>query len=345
MKLLLKTLPFALFLVLYSCSGIRGMNVQVMRAAEITVDPEIKSIAVVNRSVPTSKPTLESTLSGEKPAQDKDLSEECLRGMVETLNTSARFKTTRVEGTMNAPDGQSIAFGAQLPWTMVDSLCAAHSVDALIVLEYFDTDFSILNPGATAAAAVGSVLNGGNGQVEARGTAKAHAGFRIYYPKTKSILYEDRFNYEKVWRQQSVNPIEAVAKLIKQNQALLEVSYETGSEFSMNVVPLYYWEYRDMYKGKKGAMERGERQALSRDWEGAIKTWTEVYETSTKSKIRAKAAFNTALGYEVQGDLIKAKEWVQKAYIEDGKDAALRYSDILEQRIREQAALKIQTEQ
>src|SRR3989338_281382 len=113
------------------------MNVEVMRAAEITVDPEIKNIAIVNRSIPTSKPTLESTL------------------MVETLNTSARFKTTRVEGTMNAPDERSIAFGAQLPWTMVDSICAAHSVNALIVLEYFDTDFSVLNPSATAAAAVG----------------------------------------------------------------------------------------------------------------------------------------------------------------------------------------------
>ncbi|MDH4474025.1 MAG: DUF6340 family protein [Fluviicola sp.] len=343
MKLLFKTSPFALLLLLFSCAGTRGMNVEVMRAAQITVDPEIKNIAIVNRSIPTSKPTLESTLSGEKPAQDKDLSEECLRGMVETLNTSARFKTTRVEGTMNAPDGQSIAFGAQLPWTMVDSICAAHSVDALIVLEYFDTDFSILNPGATAAAAVGSVLNGGGGQVEARGTATAHAGYRIYYPKTKSIVYEDRFDYKKTWTQQSTNPIDAVAKLIKPNQALLEVSYETGSEFSMNVVPLYYWEHRDMYKGKKGAMERGERQALARDWEGAIKTWTEVYETSTKGKIRAKAAFNTALGYEVMGDLAKAREWVQKAYIEDGKDEALNYSDILEQRLREQEALKIQT--
>lgn len=343
MKLLLKTSPFALFLVLCSCAGTRGMNVEVMRAAEITVNPEIKNIAIVNRSVPTAKPTLESTLTAEMPAQDKDLSEECLRGMVETLNTSSRFKTVRVEGAMNAPDERSIAFGAPFSWTMVDSLCAANSVDALIVLEYFDTDFAILNPGATAAAAVGSVLNGGGGQVEARGTATAHAGYRIYYPKTKSIIYEDRFDYKKTWTQQSTNPIDAVAKLIKKNQALIEVSYETGSEFSMNVVPLYYWEHRDMYKGKKGAMERGERQALARDWAGAIQTWTEVYETSTKGKTRAKAAFNTALGYEVQGDLIKAKEWVQKAYIEDGKDVALHYSNILEERIREQEALKVQT--
>ena len=343
MKLLLKTSPFALLLLLFSCAGTRGMNVEVMRAAQITVDPEIKNIAIVNRSVPTSKPTLESTLSAEMPAQDKDLSEECLRGMVETLNTSSRFNTVRVEGTMNAPDERSIAFGAPFSWTMVDSLCNANKVDALIVLEYFDTDFSVLNPGATAAATVGSVLNGGGGQVEARGTATAHAGYRIYFPKTKSIIYEDRFDYKKTWTQQSTNPIDAVARLIKKNPALLEVSYETGSEFSMNIVPLYYWEYRDMYKGKKGAMERGERQALARDWEGAIKTWTEVYETSTKGKIRAKAAFNTALGFEVMGDLTKAREWVQKAYIEDGKDEALHYSDILEQRLREQEKLKIQT--
>jgi hypothetical protein len=190
---------------------------------------------------------------------------------------------------------------------------------------------------------VGSVLNGGGGQVQVSGTATSNAGFRVYYPKTKSILYEDRFDYKKRWTQSSTNPADAIAKLIKKNEALFDVSYETGFEFAMNVVPLYFWENRDMYKGKKGDMERGERQALAKDWEGAIKTWTEVYNMSNKSKIRAKAAFNVALGYEVMGDLTNAQIWVQRAYVEVGKKTALEYSNIIDYRIREQDKLKEQT--
>lgn len=328
--------------LLTSCSGIRNMQVQVMRPAEITIDPSIQHMALLNRSVPASGTTLESAVSGERPAQDKELSQECVRGLTETLNTSPRFVIKRVETAMSSADPQSLSFGQQLSWEMVDSICAAQGVEAIMVLEYFDTDFSVLNPGATAAAAVGSVLNG-SGEVEARGTATAAAGFRVYVPKTKSIVYEDRFTYRKSWSQRSNNPVDAVAKLIKPNQALMDVSYITGTEFAMAIVPLYYWEHRDMYKGKKGEMERGERQALAKDWEAAIKTWEGVYDSETKSKIRARAAFNVALGYEVMGQLETAQQWVQKAYVEDGKDAALNYSNILDQRVREQGRLKEQT--
>lgn len=344
MKLFYSALSI-LFLIISitSCGGVRNMQVEVRRPALITISQDLKSIGLLNRSIPTSKAGLEGTLSGETPAQDKDLSEECMRGLNETLNTSDRFQVVRCEGTMMAADEKSLSFGAPLDWATVDSLCTLYKVDGLMVLEYFDTDFSILNPGATAAAAVGSVLNGGGGQVQVKGTATSNAGFRVYYPKTKAILYEDRFDYKKYWTQTSTNPADALAKLIKKNDALFDVSYETGFEFAMNVVPLYFWEHRDMYKGKKGDMERGERQALAKDWEAAIKTWTEVYNMSNKSKIRAKAAFNVALGYEVMGNLTDAQIWVQRAYVEGGKKTALEYSNIIDYRIREQDKLKEQT--
>lgn len=331
--------------VISSCGGTRNMRVEVKRPAKITISQEIQSIALLNRSIPTTKAALESTISLETPTQDKDLSEECLRGLSETLNTSNRFQVIRCEGTMMAADERSLGFGAPMSWNIVDSLCAAYKVEALMVLEYFDTDYSIFNPGATAAAAVESVLNGNNSGVEVRGTATANSGYRVYYPKTKSILYEDRFDFKKSWTQRSTNPVDAVAKLIKKNDALFDVSYNTGVEFAMNIVPLYYWEDRLMYKGKKGDMERGERQALAKDWEGAIKTWTEVYEFSNKPKIRAKAAFNTALGYEVMGKLNEAQIWVQRAYVENGKKEALEYSNIIDYRLREQDKLKEQSGQ
>jgi hypothetical protein len=337
------------FILFSSCAGTRDMQVTVLRPAKITVPTSIREIAMLNRSIPTSVTGFEASLSGETPVRDKELSEECLRGLTETLNlrvgNDRRFDAVRCGNTLNAADGKSLGFGAPLEWEIVDSICSAHQVQALLVLEYFDTDYSILNPGATAQAAVGAVLNGTPTAVEVRGTATAEAGFRVYDPSQQKILYEDRFQFKQYWTQRSVNPVEALAKLIKRNDALLNVSHNTGVEFAYNIVPLYFWEDRIMYKGKKGNMERGERQALAKDWDGALKTWSEVFETTFKSKIRAKAAFNAALACEVLGDLPGAQKWIQHAYIEGGKKQALWYSDIIDARIREQSKLEEQMAQ
>ena len=69
---------FGLLTIFASCSGIRNMQVQVMRPARITVPQEIKSIGILNRSIPTNMSAIEGTLTGETPRQDKKLSEECL---------------------------------------------------------------------------------------------------------------------------------------------------------------------------------------------------------------------------------------------------------------------------
>jgi hypothetical protein len=296
----------------------------------------------LNRSIPTEKVSLESTVTLEKPLQDNQLSEQCVAGLNDLLATSARFQIKRCVGTLPSADPKSLSFGSVLDWHEVDSICAKYETQALLVLEYFDTDFSVLNPGATAGAAIGSVLNGNGSAVQVKGTATAIAGWRVYYPSTKSIVYEDTFRWKKTWTQSSTNPIEALGKLIKKNDALLDVSYVTGNKFAMSIVPLFYWENRAMYKGKKGMMERAERMALTKDWERALAMWSEIYETSGKTKIRAKAAYNAALSCEVLGKLEDAQQWIQKSYVEKGKNEALHYSDILDKRVREQAIIRQQ---
>lgn len=343
MKYLLLLAKLSIFiLILSSCAGTRDMQVQVMRPALITVPKEIQKIAILNRSIPTSQAGIEGTLTGETPKQDKELSEECLRALNDQLMTSQRFQVKRVEYTMNASDPKSLNFGAPLDWVTVDSICARLEVDGLLVLEYFDTDFTVNNPAGTTAQAVQSVLNGGQTSVEASGTATSSCGFRVYYSNKHLIPYEDHFRYKKWWRERANNAAEAIGKLIKRNAALIDVSYETGAEFAMSIVPLYYWEHRDMYKGKKGNMERGERQALAKDWEAALVTWTSVYDSSQKQKERAKAAFNMALCYEVLGKLEDAQKWAGTAYVDGGKKPMLRYAEIIDARVREQQKLQEQ---
>lgn len=342
MKKLYVVLTCFSILVFTSCMSTRGMKVQVARPAEITVTPEIKSVTIVNRSIPTSGTTVETVLTAERKNQDKELSEECIKGLNELLQESTRFQVKRCENVFDAADPTSNSFGAMLSWNFVDSLCKAYETDALLVLEYFDTDFRVVNPGATATQAIGNVLNGQTTSITVTGTGTAVAGYRFYYPKTKTVVYENSFRWSKDWQESSTNPIDAVNRMIKPNQALMEVSYLTGREFATRIIPLYFWEQRFLYKGKKGQMERAERYALAKDWEKAREIWKEVYETSGKKKMRARAALNAALAEEIFGNLETAYEWAQKAYVEKPKDEQLNYIDILDQRIREQKKLQEQ---
>ncbi len=229
----------------------------------------------------------------------------------------------------------------------MDSLSAKYQVEGLLVLEFFDTDFQVVKPISTATQAIGRVINGNtttNTGIQVSGSATATSGFRVYYTKTHKIAYEDRFNYKKNWTETAYSVQDAMSKLIKRNSALMKVSNETGYEFAMNIVPLYYWEDRVMFKGKKGMMERAQRQALTKDWEAALKSWSEIYDGSEKTKIRAKAAHNAALANEVLGNLEEAQKWLSKSYVEKGYKESLNYSEIIDTRIREQEKLKKQLE-
>jgi hypothetical protein len=74
-------------------------------------------------------------------------------------------------------------------------------------------------------------------------------------------------------------------------------------------------------------MERAQRQALTKDWEAALQMWSEIYDGSGKTKIRAKAAHNAALACEVLGRLDDAQKWLSKSYIEKGYNNAQLFRD------------------
>ena len=330
-------------LVFSSCRTTQGMQIEVQRPATISVDNSIQSLALLNHSIPGKTGLIEGTLTLETPKQDKELSNECIRGIEQLLRTSPRFEIKLCDSSMMASRPASVGFGAPMNWEQVDSICKKYGTNAVLSLEFFDTDFSVINPAATAVNTVQNILNGNGTEVEITGKATARAGFILYDPAKKAIIYQDMYKEDKTWVQRSTNPMEALARLIKRNEALTEVSYYTGQSFAHDLVPLYFWEQRMMYTGKKGRMKIGARQALTRDWEGALNTWKEEYDSNPKSKFKARAAYNVALAYEVLGDLQNAKAWIQKSYVEGGKDEALQYSNILEKRIRDLGRLESQS--
>ena len=316
------------------------MSIQILHPARVNVNPQITSVALLNRSIPTQNST-DQFLTLELKNQDTKLSEECMRGMTEFLSTSSRFAVKRCETSLPAADPKSLSFGEQLNWDVVDSICQHYGTNGLLVLEYFDTDLGVTAAVSQTVGLAQSVMNG-NTNPTVTGTATATAGFRFYDNVYHTIVYQDRFGWRDNFTE-SASDILFNGKPTQYNGAMLNTSYNTGKEFAAMIVPLYFWENRDIYKkGKSTLISEGYRLALTRGWEQAYQDFSQAYESATSSKTRARAAFNAALAQEVQGNLQSANDWIQKSYVAKPKQVALNYSNVLQRRLKEQQQLNWQ---
>jgi len=206
------------------------------------------------------------------------------------------------------------------------------NADALLVLEYFDTDFTVRN--ATSPNNVGAILF--------LGFAKAKVGIRIYLPKTQSLFYENSFTYSKNYGETAVNRQLLLGKLLLGTDALKHVSYELGNFVGQRFVTYRTWEDRVLMKSKTDAIKRAERQVLAQDYVNAIATLQEAYKTEQKPSNKADIAHNLGYCYEIDGDLELSKKWLTESFTLSGNRRTQNYLDIINNRIREAKILENQ---
>ncbi len=320
---------FISMLALYSCSSTRDMQVKVTKPAIFELPKNVKRILLVDRSKGNTLSFIEGVLTGELPGTDKIQSQQCISGLQETLNLNRELEITRHPVRLSSDRGNSTGFGNPLDWNLITQLSQQYNADALLVLEFFDTDFSVKDG-----------YNQGQNFFSA-GTAKAKAGFRLYDPQKQTILYERSFTSYKYYRENSTTKLAAIAKLIKGSDALNEVSKTTGQNFAKRLIIYNVWEDRVMFKIKNNTeAKRAERLVLSQNWQAGIDSWLGAFKNTNSSEEKGKIAYNLALGYEVLGDLNEAKKWITTSYVDYQTHKSLGYSQILDKRIENEGILE-----
>lgn len=308
--------------------------------AQVSISPNLKKILILNRTKATKRSTIDGILTGEMLNQDKNNVEECLNGLQQTLGGSSRFQVSRASEIMAGTAVKN--FSAPISWNDIDLLCRKYNTDAVLSLEFFDTDFIVTNgkkskiDKITGKDTVRSVV------IWAKGVGQVKAGFRIYNPNNKSIAYENRFDVANNWEETAATLQEATAKLIQKETAVRNLSNLAGSDFARQVIPTFAWESREYYKGKDELNKKASRLAAANQWSEAITTWKSAINTNISAKEKGKTAFNIALGYEVLGDLDEAKHWTQEAYVTFRNKKALSYGRTIDQQIENRRILRQQ---
>ena len=329
---------------LFSCKTTQ-VSVEVLKPAQITIPAQIKSIAVINGSTPSKRDrvrnVMEGIITGEVPFVDKHAAEQCITGVVNRLQGSPRFKSAVLTGIQIKGTGTR-QFPAPLDWDYVDEICRNSNVDAIAVLEVFDSNNMYSQTEREAKRKEGDKEIKYTEYV-AHLDVEIEAGWRIYYPEKQQIIDQNIYDDGREWSNASNTPKKAQAGLPSLESAVSDAGYYAGQQYAVRISPLWMWVSRQYYNKGNTDFEQATRRAKVNDWKGAAELW-QKHINSADPKIAGYANYNMALACEMEGDLESALDWAQKSYVNCNNKSARYYVNILKQRINDQVRLKEQME-
>jgi len=337
------TLVLIISACLFSSCKTASLSVNVLKPAQITVPSNIKTLAVVNRSLPGKGSHLgnivEGVLSGEGLFVDREASGRTVNGVADALLSSPRFKITVPNGIDIKGTGTS-KFAEPLEWSKVKEICKEYSADALILLETFDS-----NVGRSMTSKEKTKKKDDQTITYMEYTAHLdigiEAGWRIYYQAKNKIVDQNVFVDHMHWNGVGLSEEEAKRKLPISRLAIKDAGYFAGKQYAVRISPLWVWVSRSYYKKGNDDFVSAKFNVKAQEWDKAKELWMKNIN-DPDIKIKGYAAYNLALEAEVQGDLDVALDWAKKSYSDFRNRKALSYSRVLQQRIYDQARLKEQ---
>ena len=337
---------FIIVLTLDSCKT-SSFSKTFLVPADITIPQHIKSVGILNRSLPDKQGLimniLEGFITGESIMADRESSLSALRGAINTLNINPRFKAVSMEGEDYRGTGTK-QFPIPLDWNIVDQLCKKYNVDAIVSLETFDSDIMISRDTKEQT-----------GKKEGRDVKyleyfanlniRASAGWRFYDNVKKQLIDEQVFVDEKGFSGRGLSPEEALSKLPPKRRALDDAGMFAGEMLAFRISPKWLNASRYYYTKarKEEIFKYAKRYVKSEQWKTAADTWLPL-TNSTDNTIAGRACHNMAVAEEMQGNLKEAIKWANEAYVKHNLKRSRSYLNELNRRQMDQSRLKEQME-
>ncbi len=294
-----------------------------MVPAPVDVPYKIQSIGLVDASITDNRfrSLVEKGLSLELPGGDKVNSRFALEGLFGFLNNNQRFRVVKTPKAYFNTSPKAV-FPDPMAWEEIEKLCETYKVDAIVSLEFFDSDYNILTH-----------------------TATVHLGFRLYDPAIREIIDQHRFTHQMAFPPPQKSVAGVIVRAIEKNDAVKEVSFSMGEMYGQRLAPNWISIVREYYKKPKRNhnLAIGARMMEANDWPSAIAYLEKALESGNR-KSRGRAAHNLAVVYEILGDYDTARTWAQQAWGVYQKKDSKNYPYQLSQRKREMEILRHQQE-
>jgi len=321
-----------IIVVCYSCSSTNLMSLSVTEPAPVSLPPNAKSAAIVNRSLAVDDSRTVGAIHRTISLESKDLqvagAGASLTGLTDALIRSNRFDSVKKLSPIDHGSYGTGVIPAYLSWDTVEKICRESHVDVLFSLELFD-------PGSTVGLNIANFVQVLNAKTQ------VETGWRIYDPKTRTIL--DQFFIYRDLNCQGGTFLTVGSAQLGRKEAVVNAGNRTGEDYATRIIPYCIRVSRYYYVRGDGSFSLAKRMARAGDWGGAANIWREA-TNSRSGKVAGRACYNMAIISEINGDLNGALQWARKAYEVYRTPYALNFVNILQQRQSNDAVLRSQTE-
>ena len=298
----------AALICLNACQTVEQFSVDYMMPADISFPTDLKRVAIVNNmpNVPDNK------LISSQEAEPKNETEIARR--TDYYNGDARITTESMAETVAGHNYFDLV-------VICDSALRSrdiHPREATLVQEEvrqltqeLDVDFLI----ALENIQLKSVRKleyipewrGFYGTVD----VKVYPTVRIYLPN-RSVPMATVNSSDSIFWEKSGLSEDILGQLVSEKELVEEASAFAGTVPVKHLLPYWTTARRYLFTGGTVNMRDAAVYVKEKNWTGAIGLWEKEFN-ERKGKRKMYAAYNIALGYEMQDHLEEAYEWAVKA--------------------------------
>jgi hypothetical protein len=329
-----------------SCSSTNLMSLSVTEPAPVSLSPNVRSAAVINRSRAADGSKTFDAIHKTLSLESKDLQEEGAKasatGLADELKHNSRFAYIKFLDNLDLRSYGAGVFPAALPWDSVEKICRESSSDLLFSLELFDAESKVGYNGISTniPSVVGNIATLGQ-QVSMN--TQVRTGWRIYDPVSRNILDEYIISRDLSFQGTGLGPATAGSGLVGRKEAVKQAAGNAGQAYATRILPYSIRVSRFYYVRGDRNFIIAKRMAQTGNWDGAAKIWQQE-TTSSSRKAAGRACYNMAIISEINGDVNGAITWAQKAYEVYNLRLGLSYVNVLRHRQDDNAVLQSQNQ-
>lgn len=303
-----------------SCTPYTQFTIQVLEPAPITLPPQIRSVAFINRSNKLSEDELrrnEKEVSRyELFVLDSAINNKFFEGLQHGIRESARIDEIYTEIISERKSDSAVRTNLLDSLRLDEHRRKVHA-DALISLEYYSAKDSIR---------IYFDDYEGIWQVYLEITSRTF--WVVYDLQTNKYLDTFVQNDTMSWYDDQYVLEDAITAMPRLLEAFREAAFTTGYKYSHRIVPSWYDTDRYVYRSGSKEMKQAANLVSSGNWNGAAAIWKEL-AGSGNTRTMAKAAFNLAVRCEGEDNLKEAIKWAEKSFEIYPDKSAMEYINLL----------------
>lgn len=296
-------------LLLGSCQSVEQLSIDYMLPAEVSFPSALKRVAVVNNMPET--PDNKIIIS----EQEKKKSENEIARLTNYYNGNAKVTTEALAESLakeNYFDEVVICDSALRSKDIIprESTLNQEEVDELIRNLGADFLIALENIQMRATRKISYIPDWGafHGTVD----VKVYPTVKVYLPNRKGAMVTINCNDSIFWEEVESGEASVRARLISESNMIKQASEFAGTVPVKYLLP--HWKTANRYFFRGGSINMRDAAVYVKEgnWAEAIKLWKKDIGTK-KKKQTMYAAYNIALGYEMQDSINTATEWALKA--------------------------------